>query len=157
MAEISVSRRSLSFVILVSTLSLLLAAYPGVAAAPPGVADYPDAVHRQSEASAAAPKVSRRLTVVVTAYSSTTDQTDRTPCLTANGYDLCAADRENVVAANFLRFGTKVRLPEYSAEKIYTVQDRMHPRFSRRLDLWKRSTEDAKTFGVQYLMVEVVE
>ena len=142
--------------VLLAMVALALA-YPGSAAAPAGVAPYADAVQRQAASAVSAPKVVRRFKVVVTAYNSVPEQTDSTPCITANGYDLCAADAENVVAANFLRFGTKVRLPEYSAEKIYTVQDRMHPRFARRLDLWKRSTDDAKTFGAQYLMIEVVE
>ncbi|MDD5110039.1 MAG: hypothetical protein PHI63_02385 [Patescibacteria group bacterium] len=102
-------------------------------------------------------KVVRRFKTVVTAYNSLPEQTDSTPCTTANGYDLCAANEENVVAANFLRFGTKVRLPEYSGEKIYTVQDRMHPRFAQRVDLWMREREDAKQFGMQTLTVEVVE
>lgn len=140
-----------------AALALTFGLSAGVAAAPTPPPSYPDAIQRAAERQAAQPRVLRRVKVVVTAYNSVPEQTDSTPCLTANGYDLCAADRENVVAANFLRFGTKVRLPEYSAEKIYTVQDRMHPRFDRRVDLWKRSTADAKVFGAQYLLVEVLE
>ena len=136
---------------------VLALAYPGIAAAPSGVAPYTDAVQRQAESAADAPRVVRRFKVVVTAYNSVPEQTDSTPCITANGYDLCTANAENVVAANFLRFGTKLRLPDYTAEKIYTVQDRMHPRFDRRLDLWMRSTNDAKSFGARYLTVEVIE
>lgn len=143
--------------VLLASVAIVLAAYPSIAAAPASVGPYTDAVQRQAEAAADAPKVLRRFKVVVTAYNSVPEQTDSTPCYTANGYDLCAADRENVVAANFLRFGTKVRLPEYSAEKIYTVQDRMHPRFDRRVDLWKRRTDDARAFGARYLTVEVVD
>ena len=128
-----------------------------VAAAPTPPPDYPDAIARAAEAQAAAPRVVRRFKAVVTAYNSLPAQTDSTPCITANGYDLCAADAENVVAANSLRFGTRVRLPEYSGEKVYTVQDRMHPRFSRRLDLWMRERESAKVFGIQTLTIEVLE
>lgn len=140
-----------------AALALTFGLSAGVAAAPTPPPPYPDAIQRAAMQRAFQPRVLRRVKVVVTAYNSVPEQTDSTPCITANGYDLCAADRENVVAANFLRFGTKVRLPEYSAEKIYTVQDRMHPRFSQRVDLWKRSTDGAKVFGAQYLTVEVLE
>jgi len=141
----------------VVTVALVLGSYPGIAAAPDGIGDYPDAVQRQADLRASAPKVVRRFKVVVTAYNSVPEQTDSTPCLTANGYDLCAANEENVVAANFLRFGTRLRLPDYSEEKIYTVQDRMHPRFARRLDVWMRDRESAKQFGAQHLTVEILE
>ncbi|MDO8559998.1 MAG: hypothetical protein Q7S23_03080 [bacterium] len=157
MAKKSVIRSSFGVAVLVSTLSLLLATYPGVAAAPQGVGDYPDAVQRQAATFAAAPKVVRKVRVVVTAYNSLPEQTDSTPCITASGYNLCQADEENVVAANFLRFGTKVRLPDYSGEKVYTVQDRMHPRFDRRMDLWMRERSDARKFGLRTLTVEVLE
>ena len=66
--------------------------------------------------------------IPVTAYSSTVDQTDSTPCITANGFDLCAHDQEDVIAANFLPFGTKVRMPELFGDQIFTVQDRMNAR-----------------------------
>ena len=157
MAKNSVFHRSFGVAILVSTLSMLLATYPGVAAAPQGVDDYPDAVQRQAATNAVAPKVVRTMKVVVTAYNSLPEQTDSTPCITASGYDLCKANEENVVAANFLRFGTKVRLPDYTGERVYTVQDRMHPRFNRRMDLWMRERSDARKFGMRTLTVEVLE
>lgn len=139
--------RAVAGVVALSTFSA------GVAAAPAPPHDYPDAVARGADT----PQVVRRFRVLATAYSSTVDQTDSTPCVTANGYDLCAADAENVVAANFLRFGTRLRIPDYSGEKVYTVQDRMHPRFNRRVDLWMRDRESAKLFGAQYLGVEILE
>lgn len=91
--------------------------------------------------------------VVVTAYSSTYDQTDDTPFITANGtyvYD-------GVVACNFLPFGTKIKLPEYSGDKIYTVQDRMAKRNSHKIDIWMGSRGSALDFGVKYLAIEVVD
>ncbi len=130
---------------------------PSRAAAPGNFGNYADAISRQAQARAEAPAVVRRFRVVVTAYASTPEQTDHTPCITASGYDVCAADREDVVAANFLRFDTKLRLPEYSGEKVYTVQDRMHERYPRRLDVWRRSTDEARRFGAQYLWMEILE
>jgi len=91
----------------------------------------------------------------VTAYSSTAEQTDDTPCIASNGYDLCKHNKENVIACNFLPMGTKVKFPELDPHKIYTVVDRMHERYNSRMDIWMRSTQDAKDFGLQYLEVEI--
>jgi len=101
--------------------------------------------------------VTREMKVVSTAYSSTKDQTDSTPCITANGYNVCKSGIENVVAANFLKFGTKIRIPELYGDQIFTVQDRMHPRFNNRVDFWKASRESAKKFGVKYIKIQVLK
>jgi len=92
-------------------------------------------------------------TVIVTAYSSTPDQTDDSPFITANG----AYVRDGIVAANFLPFGTKVKFPEYSGDKIYTVEDRMAKKNSRKIDIWMSSRSEAINFGVKNLAYEVVE
>jgi 3D (Asp-Asp-Asp) domain-containing protein len=102
-------------------------------------------------------KVLRTHTVIATAYSSTPDQTDSTPCITANGFDVCKNGEENVIAANFLRFGTKVRIPELYGDKVFTVQDRMNPKYSARIDLWKTSRNRAIDFGKRLVKIEVIE
>ena len=89
--------------------------------------------------------------IIVTAYSSTPDQTDSTPFITANGTRV----RDGIVAANSLPFGTRVRFPDIDPEKIYVVHDRMHPRFSRRADIWMESREEAIRFGAQYTTIEI--
>jgi len=94
-----------------------------------------------------------RENVIVTAYSSTADQTDATPFITANGtyvYD-------GIVACNFLPFGAKVRFPEYSGDKVYVVADRMAKKNSHKIDIWMESRGAALEFGVQYLTVEILE
>lgn len=100
------------------------------------------------------PKV-QTLKLIVTAYSSTPEETDSTPCIAASGYDLCRHDLENVVACNFLPIGTKIKIPELDPYQVYTVVDRMHERFNSRLDLWKKSHQEAKVFGIKYLTVEI--
>ena len=95
--------------------------------------------------------------VPITAYSSTVDQTDSTPCLTANDFDLCAHNQEDVIAANFLPFGTKVRIPEYFGDRIFTVQDRMNARYYYRADIWMKDRASAVTWGIRYTTIEVVE
>src|SRR3989338_9520428 len=76
--------------------------------------------------------VLRTRRVVATAYSSTPDQTDSTPFITANGTYVF----DGLVAANFLPFHTKIKIPEMFGDKVFTVEDRMHPRFSDRIDVW---------------------
>ncbi len=95
--------------------------------------------------------------IPITAYSSTVDQCDATPCITANGFDLCAHNQEDVIAANFLPFGTKVRIPEYFGDRIFTVQDRMNARYYYRADVWLKTRAEAKKFGLVYTKLEVIE
>lgn len=89
--------------------------------------------------------------ITVTAYSSTPDQCDSTPFITA----LNTRVHDGTLAVNFLPFGTKVRFPEYFGEKIFTVEDRMHPRFSYRADIWMETRKAAKEFGVKRLKMEI--
>jgi len=93
----------------------------------------------------------------VTAYSSTPEQTDSSPCISASGYNLCKHNRENVVACNFLPFGTKIIIPELDPDRVYTVVDRMNSRYDNRIDIWKRSKSDARSFGLRLLTVEIIE
>lgn len=89
----------------------------------------------------------------VTAYSSTFDQTDDSPFITANGtyvYD-------GIVACNFLPFGTRVKFPEVYGDKIFIVEDRMAKKNSHKLDIWMPSRSLALQFGVKSLAFEIVE
>ncbi len=91
--------------------------------------------------------------VEMTAYSSTPDQTDSSPFITANGTHV----HEGTLACNFLPFGTKVKIPEYFGDRIFIVEDRMAVRFSNRMDVWFPNRSDAMQFGVRQLAYEVVE
>jgi len=123
-----------------------------VQAVPPRTPSIPMATPSVAEKSQTEKSAPRRIIyVTVTAYSSTPDQTDDTPFTTANGTHVY----DGIIAANFLRFGTKVRLPEYFGDKEFTVTDRMHPRFSDRMDIWFPTRAAALDFGVQRLKVEI--
>ncbi len=93
--------------------------------------------------------------IVATGYSSTIDQTDSDPCITASGYDVCKAAKENIIAANFLPLKTRVQIPEIFGDKVFTVEDRMNTRFNHdktgeyRVDVWFGKRDDAKQFGLQ--------
>ncbi len=99
----------------------------------------------------------RVVTVIATAYSSTVEQCDSTPCITASGYNVCEHGEENIIAANFLPLGAKVRIPDLYGTKVFTVEDRMNPRYDARIDLWKKDRNTAITFGKRLVKIEVVE
>lgn len=93
----------------------------------------------------------------ITAYNSVPEQTDSTPCITANGFDVCEHWTEDTIAANFLKFGTKVRIPELFGDRIFIVRDRMNTRFSDRIDVWMKEVPEARKFGKKTTYIEVVE
>ena len=100
------------------------------------------------------PQISRSLPVVVTAYSSTTWQTDDTPFITAAGTMV----RDGIIANNLLPFGTKVRMPEIYGDKIFVVEDRMNSRKGfYHVDIWFPTYEEAKNFGAERTYIEVLE
>lgn len=97
--------------------------------------------------------------VVATAYSSEAAQTDDTPCIPADGYDLCAHYEEfgegNTIAANFLPLGAQVKIPELYGDKVFIVHDRMNKRYGAgRIDIWMPSREEAVAFGVKRFKIE---
>lgn len=92
------------------------------------------------------------LNVWLTAYSSTPEETDDTPFITASGSHV----RNGIAAANFLPFGTKFRVPEIFGNKIFVIEDRMHSRFSKRVDIWFETKEEAKNFGKQFSKIEIL-
>jgi len=92
----------------------------------------------------------------VTAYTSDVAQCDESPCITANGFNVCAHGEEDVIAANFLKFGTKVRIPELFGDRVFTVQDRMNRRFTTWVDVWMKDYNQAVHFGVQKAQIEVL-
>jgi len=91
--------------------------------------------------------------VAVTAYSSSPYETDSSPFITASGDWV----EDGIVAANFLSFGTKIRIPELFGDKVFTVQDRMHPRKKYQVDVWFPSRDQAIQFGAHYSYIELVE
>jgi len=106
-------------------------------------------------------KAVRTVWVTVTAYSSTVDQCDSTPCITANGFDLCKNYKErataDTIAANFLKFGTHVRLADAFGDQVFIVRDRMNSKYNgqNRIDVWMPTREEAIAFGVKRIKMEI--
>ena len=91
-------------------------------------------------------------TVTATAYSSTPDQTDDTPFITARNTRV----RDGLAAANFLPCGTEFRIPDLYGNKVFVVEDRMNKRYWHRVDIWFPERQMAKEFGVKQIRIEIV-
>ena len=98
-------------------------------------------------------RIARRMRVPITAYSSTVDQTDSTPFITASNTHV----HWGTIAANFLPFKTKVRIPSMFGDKIFIVEDRMNRRYWHRVDIWMPTRQEALNFGLRTLQIEILE
>ena len=88
--------------------------------------------------------------VLATAYSSTVDQCDSSPFTTASGTHV----HDGTIAANFLRFGTKVRFPALFGNKIFIVEDRM--KSNSKVDIWFPTRQEALQFGAKTTIMEIL-
>jgi hypothetical protein len=82
----------------------------------------------------------------VTMYSSTPEQTDASPCIAANGQDICVLWKtgQNLCATNAFPLGTELQIDKLGS---CLVVDRMNRRFSERID-WYAGYDDECLDGV---------
>ncbi len=99
---------------------------------------------------AVVPKPGDKFNVTAVAYSSSVDQTDLSPCITAAG----TVVRKGVVATNFLPLGTRLKI----GEDIFVVEDRMNTKYNGKkiIDVWHPSRREALAFGKKNLEIEVL-
>lgn len=90
----------------------------------------------------------------VSAYTSSVDQTDDTPFITASGSYV----RDGIAAANFLPMGTKFRIPKLFGDKVFVVEDRMNSRYNgtTHVDIFMEDGRAARLFGMQNAQLEVL-
>ncbi|MFA6105566.1 MAG: hypothetical protein WC725_03150 [Patescibacteria group bacterium] len=90
---------------------------------------------------------------VITAYTSTADQTDSNPLITASGKKV----NEYTIAGNGLPFGTVIKIPSLFGDKKFIVTDRMNSRYGfGRFDIWlNASRAEALKFGVKKVTIEI--
>jgi len=98
-------------------------------------------------------KPDKTVWVVATAYSSTVDQCDANPFITASGVRV----HDGTLAANFLKFGTRVKFPTLYGEKIFIVEDRMRDSARGKVDLWFPTRNDAIAFGVKRVQMVILD
>ena len=99
-----------------------------------------------------APETPKTMKVWVTAYSSTPEETDDTPFITASGIKV----RDGIIATNLLPFGAKVQIPQLFGDKIFVVQDRMHERKTNFIDIWMPTKFDAEQFGIYQTNITIL-
>lgn len=99
------------------------------------------------------PEKFREMLVPATAYSSTPDQTDDSPFTTAWNTHV----RDGIVAANFLPFGTKIKIPDIYGDKIFVVEDRMNRRYWHKVDIWFPDRQSALEFGLKTVKIQILE
>ena len=99
------------------------------------------------------PEQVSKFLMYVTAYSSSVDETDSTPFITASG----TRTRDGIVASNLFPIGTRLKIPELFGDRVLVVEDRMHGRFTDRIDVWMPSKWRALDFGKKRAAVEIVE
>jgi 3D (Asp-Asp-Asp) domain-containing protein len=99
-------------------------------------------------------KIKKFMILTVTGYSSSYDETDNDPFITA--YNTLV--RDGIAASNILPFGTKIKIPQLFGDKIFIIEDKMNPRFNENLDIWFKTKEEALEFGIHYdVLVEILE
>ena len=89
----------------------------------------------------------RTTKVTLTAYSSTRDQCDATPHITASNTSVrrgVVAVSQDLIEELGLHFGQRVLIPGHG---IFEVQDKMNSRWRRRVDIWHGDKEAARLFG----------
>lgn len=93
-----------------------------------------------------------RIEFIATAYSSSSDECDSTPFITASGqrvrWGIVAADKK-------YPFDTKIYIPYF--QQVFEVQDRGGAIKGNRIDIWFPSKEAAIKFGVKKLVCFVIE
>lgn len=104
----------------------------------------------------ATPKVTKK--VPTTAYNSFPNQTDSTPCIAADGSDICKRHEkgEVIYATNDLPLGTKIAVNGV----IGTVADRMNRRYTGtgRIDRYMGyDLKGARAYGLRMATVEILK
>lgn len=98
--------------------------------------------------------VKREMFVDSTGYNSEEKQTDASPFITANGEHVYYGG----VAANFLPFGTKIKIPDYYGDQVFRVNDRMNKRYDKRVDIWFAEKPTALKWGVRHnVRIQILE
>ena len=97
--------------------------------------------------------------VTASAYTSTPNQTDSSPFITANGEHVYwGGVAANIIDTNGrnIPFGTKIMIPKLFGDQIFTVNDRMNRRYKNNVDLWFPDISDAREFGRRTIEVVII-
>lgn len=97
----------------------------------------------------------RSRTVIVTAYTSSPNETDSTPYLPACGGELVPGDKAVAVSRDLEKHGIKCGMSIWINGVAYQVRDRMHKRWTNRIDIYAGDDKHAaKAFGKRRLSIK---
>lgn len=90
-------------------------------------------------------------TAEVTAYTSSEDETDDTPFLTASGE---TTGPGTIACPSRFKFGTLIQIEK----RIFKCNDRMHKRFrdTNHFDIWLEDKKSAREWGRRTIQVSVI-
>ncbi len=91
--------------------------------------------------------------ITATAYTSRVEETDASPFIAAWGDKVYWG----ILASNAFPKNTRVQIPDYFGSKIFTVLDRMNPRYHYHLDIWMPDLNNAKNWGAKYVKIIVLK
>jgi hypothetical protein len=96
-------------------------------------------------------------TATVTAFNTVPSQTDSTPCISANGQNICG--RNDVLACpRSFKFGSRFIIDYGMGPKIYTCVDRTNIKFNNRFDIsFDKDIKGAIAFGKQTLKIKYIK
>lgn len=91
------------------------------------------------------------ITAEVTAYTSSVDETDDTPFLTASGETTAPG---TIACPSRFKFGTMIQIEK----RIFKCNDRMHKRFrdTNHFDIWVESKAEARQWGRKTVEVSII-
>ena len=98
------------------------------------------------------------MTVTATAYTSTRNQCDSTPCIGAWGDNICKLHQKGIgiiaVSRDLERLGLRRNSKVKINGKTYIVKDRMHRRWKRRIDIYMgRNHKKMRKFGKRKVQI----
>lgn len=119
----------------------------------------PITMTREAEAASNGWKVSSQTYRIVTAYNvGRIEQTDESPCISANGENICDAVEAGYkrCAANFVEFGTHLEIEGWG---ICMVTDRLNSRYPNRVDvaMGYDEVQEAINFGARPRLVKILK
>ncbi len=100
-------------------------------------------------------KVDDQMTMTVSAYNSVVWQTDDTPCIGAQGTDICELleQGQQTCAANFVPIGTILNIEGLG---MCTVRDRMNARYYYRVDWYMgQDIQAARNWGIRKKLISI--
>ena len=97
--------------------------------------------------------------VRLTAYAPLDPEAEEGMCFSGNPMITASGSyvREGIVAANFLSFGTEIKIPSLFGDRVFVVEDRMSSKYTNTVDVLVSSKQEAINFGIKRAYIEILK